>query len=325
MFTYKIVRYFSSIKSTYMDNFPFSELVLQYSLFLPKTIKNMIQFSQYNEDILSIKERNKFILDKSLTLSERLFIFKKILGCIDLTTLNGDDTHKKVKNLSKQAISFENKTLGINSVAAVCVYPVFAKTVSETLKNSQVKTACVAGAFPSGQSPLEIRMKEVQYALENGADEIDMVISRGRLIEGDENFVFNEISSIKKVCKNTHLKVILETGELKEIKLIRKASEIAILAGADFLKTSTGKVKPAATPEAFTVMLDTIKEYHTKTGRKIGIKPAGGISEPNDALLYYQLTEAILGNEWMNNNLFRIGASRLYGKIYNYILENSTM
>jgi deoxyribose-phosphate aldolase len=284
----------------------------------------MQNFNKYDLTFDDLDARIKEILPEPLTVSEKLAIGKTILNCIDLTTLSGTDNCKKVEELSKQAISYKRDDLGIENTAAVCVYPVFAGTVSSVLSGSGVKTASVAGAFPSGQSPLEIRIKEVEYALENGAEEIDMVISRGRLLEGDEDFVFEEVSAIKEVCGNAHLKVILETGELKTVNLIRRASEIAILAGADFLKTSTGKIQPAATPGALLIMLDTIKEYYNKTGRKIGVKPAGGISEPDDAIKYYLLTQAVLGNEWMNNSLFRIGASRLADKMYDFIIDNST-
>jgi deoxyribose-phosphate aldolase len=179
------------------------------------------------------------------------------------------------------------------------------------LKGTGIRVAAVAGAFPSGQSPLAVRLEEVRYTVNEGADEIDMVISRGRLLEGDENYVFDEIAAIREVCKKVHLKVILETGELKTPALIRKASEIAIAAGTDFIKTSTGKIQPAATEEAMEIMLEVIREQYEKTGKKIGIKPAGGISEPKQALQFYLLTKRILGPDWLNKNLFRIGASRL--------------
>jgi deoxyribose-phosphate aldolase len=179
------------------------------------------------------------------------------------------------------------------------------------LKGTGIRVAAVAGAFPSGQSPLAVRLEEVRYTINEGADEIDMVISRGRLLEGDESYVFDEIAAIREVCKEVYLKVILETGELKTPALIRKASEIAIAAGTDFIKTSTGKIQPAATEEAIEIMLEVIREQYEKTGKKTGIKPAGGISEPKQALQYYLLTKRILGADWLNKNLFRIGASRL--------------
>ncbi len=285
----------------------------------------MSEFKKYQTSIEELRSRVDTISAVSLTLDERLKAYKTILGCIDLTTLSGDDTFSKVRSLCRQAMEFEDKKPGIPATAAVCVYPVFAKTVSSELKNSEVRTACVAGAFPSGQSPLFVRIEEVRYAVENGADDIDMVISRGRLLEGDEDYIFEEVSSIKKACGDAHLKVILETGELKEPSLIRRASEIAVKAGADFLKTSTGKIQPAATPEAYLVMLDTIREYYEMTGKKIGIKPAGGISEPEDALLYYNLTKSVLGEDWLNKELFRIGASRLASKVYNKIIELTTV
>lgn len=246
-------------------------------------------------------------------------IKKTILGLIDLTTLSGDDNTKNVEALCAQALSYSDNLKGIPNVAAVCVYPVFAKLVSTYLKKSDVKTACVAGAFPSGQSPLNLRIAEVEYCIGEGADEIDMVISRGKLLEGDYDFIFEEINQIKGVCGEIHLKVILETGELKETSLIRKASEISILAGADFLKTSTGKISPAATLDAFIIMLDTIKEYYDNTGIMIGIKAAGGISSFEEALKYYLLVEKILGEKWLNKNYFRIGASRLADNVYNEI------
>ena len=193
------------------------------------------------------------------------------------------------------------------------------KTAKENLKDSNILVASVAGAFPAGQSPISIKVAEVKYAIEQGADEIDMVISRGKLIEGNYKVVFDEITAIKKACNNTHLKVILETGELQTIKNIRKASELAINAGADFIKTSTGKINPAATETAFIIMLDTIQEYYDKTGIMVGIKPAGGIRESVQAIRYYCLVKEILGEKWLNSNYFRIGASSLANNILNDI------
>ncbi len=284
-----------------------------------------MKFEDYSYTLSDLSDRSKKIIKPIEDLSEKIKVLKTILGIIDLTTLSGNDTNEKVKNLSKQAIDFENSEIGTPKNAAVCVYPVFAGIVSNTLRGTGINTACVAGAFPSGQSPLEIRKLEVKYAIENGADEIDMVISRGKMIEGNIDYVYREVREIKETCRDKHLKVILETGELEKVDLIRKASEISILAGGDFLKTSTGKVSPAATPEAFLIMLDSIKEYFEKTGKKIGIKPAGGISTPDDAIAYYQLTKAVLGDQWLNKDLFRIGASRLATNIYNEIIVLTTV
>lgn len=278
----------------------------------------MYTFKPYTEDAQSLKQRLEHILTSIPTLDHQK-VFRQILSLIDLTTLSGDDTDEKVTQLCQQAIATKSKTKNTNPVAAVCVYPVFAELVSQQLKETGIKTACVAGAFPSGQSPLGLRVEEVVYAVQFGADEIDMVISRGKIIEGNEDYVSQEVEAIKTACGDAHLKVILETGELKSVELIRKASELAILGGADFIKTSTGKIQPAATPEAFLVMLDTIKEYFDATGIKIGIKPAGGISTPEEALVYYALVQHVLGEDWLNNNLFRIGASRLTTHLFNEI------
>ncbi|NLN94744.1 MAG: deoxyribose-phosphate aldolase [Bacteroidales bacterium] len=236
-----------------------------------------------------------------------------ILSCLDLTSLEGSDHDEKIIDFCIKAKSFNN--FNLPNVAAVCVYPVFARLVRKNLENSNIKTACVAGAFPAGQSPLNIRLDEVKFAVDEGAQEIDMVISRGRFLQGDYDYITKEIDLTKKACGNAHLKVILETGELGSNENIRKASNLAIEAGADFIKTSTGKIKPAATFEAVVVMLETIKEHYLKTGKMIGIKPAGGISEPDQAILYANLVERILGKSWLNNHYFRIGASRLTDNI----------
>lgn len=231
------------------------------------------------------------------------------LGILDLTTLEGADTKEKVAALCKKAYSF--KLQGLPDVAAVCVYPVFARQVKGLLSGTGIQTACVAGAFPAGQSPLHVKLAEVRYAVEEGADEIDMVISRGKFLEGEYVEVFEEINAIKDACGSAHLKVILETGELSDLTKIYDASVLAIKAGGDFIKTSTGKISPAATPEAAFVMLQAIKDHHENTGKFIGFKPAGGVSTPEQALIYVRLVESILGTEWLNNKLFRIGASRL--------------
>lgn len=279
----------------------------------------MFKFSEYNSTSYKLGKRISAIAEDNLLFSERSILLQKILECIDLTTLSGDDTSNKVKSLCEKAYSFSAYHSRFPNVAAVCVYPVFAGLVNNSLLNTGIKTACVAGGFPSGQSPLQVRLDEVKFAIDNGADEIDMVISRGKLIEGNIDFIFREISETKRICGDIHLKVILETGELKSIELVRKASEIAILAGADFLKTSTGKINPAATPEAFLVMLDTIDEYAKKTGKMVGIKAAGGIAEPDDALLYLNLTKSVLGTKWIDKQYFRIGASRLADAVFDEI------
>jgi deoxyribose-phosphate aldolase len=251
---------------------------------------------------------------------EKQEAYLEILGMVDLTTLEGTDDDGRVRKLCEQALGFMEVLPGGKSVAAVCVYPVFAGLVSDLLKGSGIQTACVAGGFPSGQMPMSLRLEECRYAIESGAEEIDMVISRGRMLTGDEVYVREEVRSFAQLCSGrAHLKVILETGELKEERMIRRASWIAMEEGADFLKTSTGKIQPSATPEAFLWMLEEIGRYHGETGKVTGIKAAGGIAEPEEALTYYLLTKAVLGQEWLTPDRLRFGASRLAGKLVNLI------
>jgi len=235
--------------------------------------------------------------------------FRIMLSCIDLTTLEGTDNSRRIVELCHKALLYSES--GLPSPAAVCVYPPFVRLAKEQLKGTGIMIASVAGSFPSGQAPLAVKLEEVAYVVNEGADEIDVVISRGRLIEGDENYVFDEISAIRELCKQNLLKVIIETSDLKNNILIRKASEIAIKAGADFIKTSTGKVQPGVTLEATETIVKVIDEFHRNTGRKTGIKIAGGISEPNQALQYFLLIERVLGKEWSNKRRFRIGSSHL--------------
>ncbi|MCQ2263584.1 MAG: deoxyribose-phosphate aldolase [Bacteroidales bacterium] len=241
--------------------------------------------------------------------------YRFILNCIDLTTLEGSDNAAKVQQLCEKALSFKDDAKQVPTTAAVCVYPPFAAQAKSILKNTNVHVACVAGAFPAGQSPIEIKVAEVAYAVAQGADEIDMVISRGKFLEGDYQTVYNEIAAIKAACGQAHLKVILETGELGTADNIYKASQIAIAAGADFIKTSTGKIKVNATPESFLVMLDAIKAHYEATGVMIGMKPAGGISDAPTAINFLKILENVLGEKWLTNQYFRIGASRLADKI----------
>jgi len=267
----------------------------------------MINEKNITKEIENILQENKNLDKKE--------VYKNILSFIDLTTLEGNDTDKKVEALSEKAFSYNKNNPTLENVAAVCVYPTLVNVASKILKEKKINVAAVAGAFPSGQSPLEIRLQEVKYAIEEGANEIDMVISRGKFLEGKDEFITEEIKRHKEVCGDVHLKVILETGELDSLENIYHASKIAISAGADFIKTSTGKIQPAATLEASFVMLQAIKEHYEKSGKMIGFKAAGGISEPEDAIKYYSLVKSILGEEWLNKNLFRIGASRLADKI----------
>ncbi len=242
-------------------------------------------------------------------------VYRELVGMIDLTSLEATDNVNSISDLCDKALNITASGSGIPHVAAVCVYPNMVKFVKNKLLNSGIKIASVAGAFPSGQTSLEIKLAEIKYALDEGADEIDTVLSRGRFLAGEYNFVYDEVAAMKEVCGEHHLKLILETGELKAKDNISKAGEIVLDAGADFLKTSTGKIQPGATEEAFYYMLVTIDKHFKKTGIKSGIKAAGGISTPEIALNYYKLVSAILGADWLNNEHFRIGASRLIDKL----------
>jgi len=271
----------------------------------------------------AVNERIQEILEcPSEYFKSRQEAMRFALSILDLTTLEGKDTTSTIDHICNKAKGFE--IMGLPNVAAVCVYPVFVRQVKKLLSHTGILTASVAGAFPSGQSPLHIKLSEIQYAIDEGTDEIDMVISRGKFLQGDYIEVFDEINSIRGICKNVHLKVILETGEIGELNAIYDVSMIAIKAGADFIKTSTGKITPAATPDASYVMLNAIKDYYDATGKKIGFKPAGGISTPEQAWVYIRLVEAILGPEWLTNKLFRIGASRLATNLVNYLQQSDT-
>jgi len=267
-------------------------------------------FGEYPHQQESLQQRVGEILARSFAEVEKQNIYIKLLGFLDLTTLEGSDTKEKVVNLSRQA-RFSSIDKEFPDAAAVCLYPSMVKYASHELKGTGIRVASVAGGFPSGQTSLHVKLEEIKYAIAEGADEIDTVMSRGKLLEGLESEVFDELSAIRETCGKTHLKVILETGELPSVDLIRRASELAILAGADFIKTSTGKISTGATPVAFLVMLDTIREYLEKTGKAIGIKPAGGIRTPEQALLYSRLLLDVLGEQWFHKDYFRIGASSL--------------
>jgi deoxyribose-phosphate aldolase len=234
---------------------------------------------------------------------------------IDLTTLEGKDTAGKVRQMCYKAMHPADDIPGLPTVAAVCVYPNHVKTAKTALGNSGIKVASVATAFPSGNSSLKVKLADTKLAIDNGADEIDMVISRGEFLSGNSKFVYDEIATIKEACGNARLKVIFETGELSTLDNIRLVSEIAMQAGADFIKTSTGKIQPAATMPVTLVMLHAIKDYHEKTGKMVGMKPAGGISTSKQALQNLVMLYETLGGAWMTNEWFRFGASSLANDI----------
>jgi deoxyribose-phosphate aldolase len=262
-------------------------------------------------DQVGIEERAARFTKRSIKAETKLNGLLLTLNMIDLTTLEGKDTKGKVQQLCFKAQHLHDSYPGLPTVAAICVYPSMVKIAKQALGNSGVKVAAVATAFPSGQSTKAIKMADTKFAVAEGADEIDMVISRGKFLEGEYNFVFDEIAAIKEVCGNARLKVILETGELVTYDKVRRASDIAMYAGADFIKTSTGKISPAATMPVTLVMLEAIRDFYYKTGKKIAMKPAGGISKSKLALHYLVMLQETLGTGWMNNEWFRFGASSL--------------
>lgn len=246
---------------------------------------------------------------------------KRVFTCIDNTTLEGCDTYKKVETLCRRSVEMKDARRGIGHVAAVCVYPVFVKQARGLLHGSGIKVASVAGAFPHGQSPIKVKLEEVRYALDEGAEEIDMVLSRGLLLEGEYTRVREEVAMVKGLCDDRRLKVILETGELPSERYIKKAAELAIEGGADFIKTSTGKIAVNATLEAAEVMLGVIKNHYERTGKWVGFKAAGGISSPDEVLKYERLAERIIGEKQITNQFFRIGASRLTERLFEFLTQ----
>lgn len=266
-------------------------------------------------DTTGVNERVQRFCTRSIKNSSKEKGLKLALSMIDLTTLEGKDTRGKVQQLCYKGMHPHESLNNLPTVAAICVYPSFVGIAKKALQGSDIQVASVATAFPSGQSSLEVKLLDVKYAVDQGADEIDMVISRGQFLAGNYQFVFDEIATIKEACGKAHLKVILETGELDTLNNVRKASEIAMYAGADFIKTSTGKIQPAATLPVTYVMLDAIKDFYLKTGKMVGMKPAGGISTSKIALQYLVMLNEVLGEKWMNKTYFRFGASSLLNDI----------
>ena len=282
----------------------------------------MIDYSEISFPLneTQIEKEINSIISNELSAEQRTATMRQILHSIDNTTLEGSDTDERVKELCNKSKRFCNPEKNILPVAAVCVYPTFVSLVKEQLKGTGINTASVAGAFPSGQSPLHIKLAEIDYAIEQGADEIDMVISRGAFLQGDYDQVFDEIAAIRELCCDVHLKVILETGELQTPDNIYRASKMAIDAGADFIKTSTGKISVGATYQAAYVMLTAIAENLRDTQKMVGFKAAGGVSTVEHALAYAQLFKKLVGEKYFSNQWFRVGTSRLTEKIYNEIL-----
>ncbi|MBL7902005.1 MAG: deoxyribose-phosphate aldolase [Bacteroidia bacterium] len=264
---------------------------------------------------VALEERVQKLATRSLKKDSKVKALHLAISLIDLTTLEGKDTQEKILRLCEKAKQANVNDGQLPSVAAVCVYPNHVRSAKSALESTGILVASVATAFPSGNLPLKLKREEVKYALEEGADEIDMVISRGEFLKGNYNYVYDEIAQVKQVCKNKTLKVILETGELSTLDNVRKASDLAMAAGADFIKTSTGKIASAANPVVSLVMLEAIWDFYLKTGKKIGFKPAGGISTSKTALQYLVLVHEVLGEAWLHKSLFRFGASSLLNDI----------
>ena len=251
------------------------------------------------------------IIEKHLGENNTVDVKKEILHYIDLTTLKCTDTEESIMKFTEKVNEFVDKYPDLDNVAAICVYPNMAEIVSDSLEADNVKIACVSGGFPSSQTFMEVKVAETAMAIHAGAEEIDIVMPIGKFLCDDYEGMCDEISELKDICGDKTLKVILETGALRTASNIKKAAILAMYSGADFIKTSTGKETISATPEAALVMCEAIKEYHRETGRKVGFKAAGGIDTVKKALAYYTIVKEVLGEEWLNNGLFRIGTSRL--------------
>ena len=275
-----------------------------------------------NDEIIAAKVEQ--IIREKVAENNTAEVKKFLLGSVELTTLKATDTEESVLKLTERVNQFDEDYPALPHVATICVYPCYAGIVSQSLEVEGVEVACVSGNFPSSQALLEVKTIETALAIKDGATEIDMVMSVGKFLNGDYESVCDEISEIKAVCGEHALKVILETGLLPSASDIKKASILAMYSGADYIKTSTGKEKPAATPEAAYVMCQAIKEYYDKTGIRIGFKPAGGLNTVFDALVYYTIVKEVLGEEWLTNQLFRLGTSRLCNMLLSEILGTET-
>ena len=275
-------------------------------------------------DQIGAQERVSRLFSRSIKNDSKVQALHLALSMIDLTTLEGKDSPGKVKQLCYKASHLHDSFPNLPNVAAICVYPTMVPVAKKALVGTGIKIASVATAFPSGMVDIKAKLDEVKLVVESGADEVDMVISRGKFLGGEYQYVYDEIAQVKECCGEVHLKVILETGELITLDNVRLASDIAMEAGADFIKTSTGKVSPAATPSVVLTMLEAIRDYQGKTGKKIGMKPAGGISTAKQAIQFLVMIKETLGNDWLSPKLFRFGASSLANDVLMQIVKQST-
>ncbi|MBR0048562.1 MAG: deoxyribose-phosphate aldolase [Prevotella sp.] len=281
---------------------------------------------KYNLNISDeeVKDAVKTIIEEKVHKNDTPEVKRFLLGSVELTTLKTTDSDESVMAFTERVNQFENEYPTLPHVATICVYPRFAKTVAQTLEVEGVEIACVSGSFPSSQALIEVKTVETALAIKDGATEIDMVLPVGAFLSGDYETVCDEIQQMKETCGEQKMKVILETGCLKTAKNIKTASILAMYSGADYIKTSTGKLEPAATPEAAYVMCQAIKEYYEETGVQIGFKPAGGLNSVMDALIYYTIVKEVLGERWLTNEWFRMGTSRLANMLLSEILGEET-
>lgn len=275
-------------------------------------------------DQVGVEQRVKRLNSRSIKKESKMQALQLALSMVDLTTLEGMDTEGKVRQLCQKAQRPHVSQPGLPHVAAVCVYPTMVAAAAGELEGTGIRVASVATAFPGGMAPLQMKLDETRRVVDDGADEVDMVISRGAFLKGEYRYVYDEIAAVKEACGPAHLKVILETGELQTYENVRKASDIAMHAGADFIKTSTGKVSPAATQPVTLVMLEAIRDYFYKTDRMVGMKPAGGIRRAKQALQYLVLVRETLGNDWLSPDYFRFGASSLTNDLLMQIVKQQT-
>lgn len=280
----------------------------------------------YNTDINDdeVRQAVRKIIAEKVHENDTPEVKKFLLGSVELTSLKTTDSEESIMAFTERVNQFDDSYPMLPHVATICVYPCFAKTVAETLEVEGVEIACVSGSFPSSQTFTEIKIAETALAIKDGATEIDMVLPVGKFLSGNYEDVADEIAEMKAVCGEHKMKVILETGCLKTASNIKKAALLAMYAGADYIKTSTGKLEPAATPEAAYVMCQAIKEYYEKTGIQIGFKPAGGLNSVMDALIYYTIVKEVLGEKWLTNELFRMGTSRLANLLLSEIVGEET-
>lgn len=292
----------------------------------PKMSKYDEALAKYNLEIddNEVSAAVKKLIAEKVHENDTPEIKRFLMGSIELTSLKTTDSEDSILAFTERVNKFDEVYPDLPHVATICVYPCFAKTVSQTLEIDGVEIACVSGSFPSSQTFPEVKVAETALAIKDGATEIDIVMPVGKFLSGDYEGVSDEIYELKEVCGEHKMKVILETGCLKTASNIKRASLLAMYAGADYIKTSTGKLEPAATPEAAYVMCQAIKEYYDETGIQIGFKPAGGINSVMDALIYYTIVKEVLGEKWLTNQWFRLGTSRLANMLLSEITGSET-